>query len=728
MSPCRILVYVKRALLLGTLLIAGGGALAVADRSVEPGDELASEVTIRRDTFGVPHVLASTEEAAAYGLGYVSGEDHVLVLGRLFQKARGEEAAHFGPKYAKSDFAIKQLHMYEGAKTGFAKLAPWMQRILDAYAAGFNRYVHKHRAELPEWVPAITGVDVLAHGRRVVLMEFSMNLDQLENVGRKSARLPALDDAKLARGSNMWAINKQRSASGNALLLGNPHLAWGDSQIFCEAHVTVPGKLNISGTSLVGSPIITIGFNENLGWSHTVNLHDSDDVYELTLDPQDEHRYVYDGRSLPMRSEEISVRIKTDQGMETRKKTVYWTHYGPVVKWGEGKAYAFKSANIDEYRFVEQWNLMGKARTLEEFRKVLDMQAIPMFNICYADKEGNCFYLFNGRFPDRPAGYAWDGVVPGNTSATEWNHLLPQSRLPSLVNPPGGYVQNCNSAPWYTNLRAPIDRHQYPDDLTPNFNSMRTQLSLEMIDGDEPMTLEKVKQCKFNTKLLLAERVKSDLIKLARGQTVDGVPLDEAADVLEAWDNTASRDSKGSTLFTTFWRKYGKVAEHPYAVDWNENRPVATPSGIGEPEIAHSTLAQTVKELKQKYGTLSVPWGDIHRLRRGNLDVPIGGYTAEYRKGFRGGRFGDFGSFRVINYDEDKDGKFKAIQGDSYVFAVEFTSPPTAYSIVAYSQTDDPRSPHHNDQSALFASEKWKPAWFTEEDIAKHLERSYHPD
>src|ERR1700730_2523131 len=118
MRPCPVLVYVERALLLGTLLLAGGGALAVADGSGEPGDELASEVTIRRDTFGVPHVLASTEEAAAYGLGYVSGEDHVLVLGRLFQKARGEEAAHFGPKYAKSDFAIKQLHMYEGAKTG----------------------------------------------------------------------------------------------------------------------------------------------------------------------------------------------------------------------------------------------------------------------------------------------------------------------------------------------------------------------------------------------------------------------------------------------------------------------------------------------------------------------------------------------------------------------------------------------------------------------------------
>jgi acyl-homoserine-lactone acylase len=131
--------------------------------------------------------------------------------------------------------------------------------------------------------------------------------------------------------------------------------------------------------------------------------------------------------------------------------------------------------------------------------------------------------------------------------------------------------------------------------------------------------------------------------------------------------------------------------------------------------------------MKEKYSALDIPWGELHRLRRGSVDVPIGGYLAEYRKGFRGARFGDFGSFRVIDYREEKDGKFVAIRGDSYVFAVEFTSPPTGYSISAYSQSDDPKSPHHTDQSILFANEEFKRAYFTEEDIARHLERSYQP-
>jgi acyl-homoserine-lactone acylase len=674
----------------------------------EAGEEaLAAQVTIRRDKFGVPHILAPTEQAAAFGHGYATAEDHVLALARLLLKARSEEAAYFGDRFAASDLLVKKLHMHEGAAAGYAKSPPWVQRILDGYTAGYNYYVRRHRGELPGWVQPASAVDLLAHGRRVVLMEFSMNLGQLNRIGNKrSAQLPSgTEETALARGSNMWAIGKERSASGRALLLGNPHLGWEGSQIWCEAQITVPGRINMYGATLIGSPVLTIGFNDHLGWSHTVNLHDSDDVYELTLDPARPHHYIYDGKPVPLKKETITIQVKTDSGL--------------------------KSANLHEHALLEQWNLMAKARNLSEFRRVLDMQALPMFNICYADREGNCFYLFNGRFPDRPSGFNWEGVVPGNTSATEWNHVLPQYRLPALVNPRGGYVQNCNSSPWYTNLQELIDRQRFPE-----------------------ISLEKMLRYKYNTRLLLADRVKDDLLKAIRGGNGgEGAALAEAADLLEQWDNTVSRQSTGSMLFTTFWKKYGRMARRPYREDWDEHRPASTPAGLGEPSTARQALAEAIKEMKQKYGTLAVAWGDVHRLRRGRLDVPIGGYVSEYRDGFSGAPFGDFGAFRIVRYhsvDKDgklvnefneefrggplvdvgqnvKDGKLVAHGGDSFVFAVEFTTPPTAYSIVAYSQSDDPRSPHHTDQSELFAQEKWKQVWFTEEEIARNLERSYHP-
>jgi acyl-homoserine-lactone acylase len=706
--------------LLAAALGSSWPALARADSL--PGDDLAKQVTIRRDTLGVPHILAPTEEAAYFGQGYASAEDRVLVLARLYLQARGEEAAYFGEAFAESDFLVKQLHIHEGARTGYAKLAPWVQRILDGYAAGYNRYLAQHRADLPDWVKPATGIDILAHGRHLTIMQFTMDLRQLNNIGRKSARLTLPDESALAYGSNMWAIGKGRTFSGKGILLGNPHQPWRGPRQFYESHITVPGKVNVSGTTLTGAPGVTIGFNENLGWSHTVNLHDTEDIYELTPDPADKERYLYDGKSVPLRKEEIAIQVKTDGGCVTRKREVYWSHYGPIMKTFAGKYYALKSASLDEYRFPEEWNLMGKARTLQEFCNVLDMQALPMFNICYADKEGNVFYLFNGRFPDRPRGYNWAGVVPGNTSATEWNRILPQSRLPSLLNPPGGYVQNCNAAPWYTNLRQIIDRRRYPEDLTPNFNLLRQQHSALILDGDEPITLEKVLRDKYTTKILVAERVKGDLVKVARAQKVNGIALDEAADVLEAWDNTVGRESKGSVLFADFWKRYTRQTKSPYAVPWDEKRPAATPSGIGDLEVARAALAASVQEVKEKYGKLTIPWGEVHRLRRGNVDEPIGGIDDSF-----GAVRTEFGAFRIIAYEPAKDGKFVANGGDSFVIAVEFTSPPIAYSISAYSQSEDPRSPHHADQSALFAQEKWKRVWFTEEDIAKNLERSYHP-
>jgi acyl-homoserine-lactone acylase len=205
------------------------------------------------------------------------------------------------------------------------------------------------------------------------------------------------------------------------------------------------------------------------------------------------------------------------------------------------------------------------------------------------------------------------------------------------------------------------------------------------------------------------------VVKLARGRTVEEVNLEDAANVLQRWDNTVSRESKGAMLFVTFWTKYREKARSVYRVAWDERQPATTPQGIGDGDTALAALAGAIREMKQKYGSLELPWGELHRLRRGSLDVPIGGLT------------GDFGAFRIIGYEEGKDGKFVARGGDSYVLAVEFTSPPTAYSIVAYSQSDDPKSPHFADQSRLFAEEKWKRAWFSEEDVAKNLKRSYHP-
>lgn len=146
---------------------------------------------------------------------------------------------------------------------------------------------------------------------------------------------------------------------------------------------------------------------------------------------------------------------------------------------------------------------------------------------------------------------------------------------------------------------------------------LRQQLSLEMLESDDSITLDEVLRYKYNTRLLLADRVKPDVIKLARTARLHAMSLVEAADVLERWGNTVSRESRGAMLFVTFWNKYRERAGPVFAVPWDEGRPASTPYGIGDEKSALEALAAAVKDLTEKYGKLQIAWGDLHRLRRG---------------------------------------------------------------------------------------------------------------
>jgi acyl-homoserine-lactone acylase len=667
-------------------------------------ENLATQALIRRDIYGVPHIVASSEAAAAFAHGHATAEDHLPGLARGFLRARGEEAAQFGEAYLASDFRNQEFRIYEAARDYFHKLPPLSQAIYDGYAAGYNLFLSQHRQKAPEWATLITGIDVLAHCRLVLLLDFSVYWRVWEK----------LDDS-FKKGSNAWAIGRELSSSGHGILLANPHLPWEGSHLFHEAHIYVPNRINVSGAALVGFPFIGIGFNENLGWSLTVNQCASQDIYELKLDPRDSTRYLYEGQSLPLISRTLKVEVRTSSGREIRTKNVWSSHQGPVIRIGSDKAYALKSANLEQLNFLTQWNMMAKAKSLSEFRAALNIQGIPMFNIAYADRDGNTFYLYNCRTPIRPQGYNWRAAIPGDSSNTEWYAIYPIAELPQLTNPKGGYVQNANNAPWYTNLKDPIDSRKFPGYFIDEGLDLRGQISLQMLEGYQKVTVEQVKADKHNEKLLLAERIKPSLLEIARGRTLDGIDLTPAVEVLKTWDNRAGADSVGAVLFYVWWNEYKFSTKRWFASPWNSQEPLSTPRGIGDPLRALQALAKAVRDVTQQYGSISVSWGTVFRFRRGSLDLPIGGAPNET------------GAFRTISYRRDKDGKWRGIAGDSYVLAVEFTNPPKAYSILAYSQSGDSASKHFNDQAELFSTGKFKNAWFTEKEIQDHLERVYHP-
>jgi acyl-homoserine-lactone acylase len=688
------------ALTLGSFRVeATRGTIPPIASALQPPGDLASRATIRRDRFGVPHILADTEEAAAYAHGYATAEDHGADLARLFLRARGEAASVFGPSLLEQDVQVRALRIHETAADRFTELPPYMQAVVNAYAGGYDAYLTRHPGEFPSWAKPVTGVDVLAHARAVLLLDFALNLGKW--AGRSGS----------PGGSNVWAIGRPLSRSGGGLLLANPHLPWDGSMQFHEVQLTVPGMINVSGATFIGLPVVVIGFNDVLGWSHTVNQIDSDDVYELSVDAAGTH-YSYDGLWLPLQSRTVSIEVKTDQGMETRTSTVLSAHYGPVLRTSTGQYRAFKSANLDDVNFLTQWNAMGKAGSFAAFKGALALQQLPMFNIAYADRDGSIYFLYNGRIPLRPAGFDWSDAVPGNTSKSEWFVVRPLSDLPELLNPRAGYVQNCNDGPWYTSLSQPIDKTRYAGYITSNTFGWRTILSLRILGARRDMTLEELKAYKFNAEAPFAPQLTGDLVRLARAQ--GGQELRDAASVLDRWDRQTNADSRGAVLYMAWFGQYFQTAQDSFTRQWSPVDPAHTPRGVSDPARAIQALTTAASAVAQAYGRLDVAWGDTHRLRRGTLDLPLRGTEL---------------TFNSVMYRPADGNTFVATGGDSYVLAVEFTSAgPRANSVLVYSESANPQSPFFNDQSRLYAAQQYKPAWFSESDIGANTIDRYHPD
>ncbi len=329
--------------------------ISMVTANATEANELAEKVSIRRTAYGVPHIKGETLKAVAFGFGYCQAEDHLLNVMRSILRARGELAKYFGgDQNMESDFWNRQFQVRARAIATYPKLDPDFRSMLEGFAAGLNYYVRLHRDDVPAWVPTVNGHDIAAHGLTGV-MRFAFNRGGIIRSFQRRQRVPAAsahDSGSGVIGSNMWALAPHRTTSGHAILMGNPHQPWSEVATYYEAHLTVPGQLNFYGSTFVGRPVLTTGWNENLGWSHTVNYPDLEEIYEFDVDPKRPEHYLFDGASIPLTNEEAAVEVKTDQGMTRRTRKFLYSPLGPVIHNTSDKVYVLKSAVYDEFRFT----------------------------------------------------------------------------------------------------------------------------------------------------------------------------------------------------------------------------------------------------------------------------------------------------------------------------------------------------------------------------------------
>jgi acyl-homoserine-lactone acylase len=708
----------RAALAFAALIVAAPSSLGVAQ---SPSRPYGDRVEIRRTAYGVPHVLADDLGALGFGLAWAQLEDHGLRVVVELLRARGALARVFGRDSIESDFVRRQFHAH--AVATYHLLASDTRDLLEGYAAGVNAYVAGHREEFAEWVPpAFTGHDAAA-----LWVDETTAVKVRQFRARQAARRAAADSlARLDQGSNAWAFAPSRTTSGRAILLRNPHLAWDAG--YYEVHLTVPGVINFYGDFRVGHPLyFNGGFNEHLGWATTNNNPDLEEVYALDVDPERPDHYRFDGGAVPLEQVLVSVEFRNGPGLATETRAFWRTPLGPVVDRADGKVYVVKSPAWDEYRRVEQFLRMMRARSLTEWRDAVALRAHVESNLTYADRDGNIYYVWNATVPRLPTASGGDtSAIPAARSADIWTAIVPFDTLPQVLNPRGGYVQNANDPFHYTNLDAIPDSTRFPDNFPRPELGLRSQLSLRLVQQQRKVSLEDVVRLKHDYTMLLAERVRDELVRVVRAAQPTGT-VAEAIGVIERWDGTTAPASRGGALFEVWFRRYmGNDAENrgtyderwgrAFAVPWSPAEPTTTPRGIANPARAVAVFPAAVEEVLHDFGTVDVAWGDVHRVRVGDVDVPVGGCS------------GGYGCFRVINYGVSPDSIWVANRGDGWVLAVEFgRDGPRAYSVLAYGESSRPESPHHADQAAMFARGELKRVAFTEEEIARDLLRRYRP-
>src|SRR6266508_1669726 len=450
-------------------------------------EKIARSVTIYRDNWGAPHVYGPTDASVIFGFIYAQAEDNFWQIEDSYIQALGRASEVYGEQSLNADLTNRALEIVKISQADYTKLSPQMKEICQAPADGLNYFLEKNPQVKPRLITRFEPWHLLAFGRfaqyqlfiyrragirdaeiRTAVQEVkaegqggggsedrrskiedrgSSNALQFSILDPQSSILgPSGDDVI---GSNTWAIAPAKSASGQAMLFINPHQPFFGPGQWIEGHVHSESGWNMAGATFPGSPFPSLGHNDNLGWSHTVNVPDIIDVWaEKFDDPKNPLNYKY-GNSYRAATEWTdTVKVKTDKGVETRTFKFRKTHHGPVVAVRDGAPLTVRMAKFESYGVIEQRYQMSKARNFKEFRQAMARLDVPMFNTMYADREGNIWYLYNGAVPKRDQKYDWLKPVDGSDPGAEWQGYHTIDELPQIFNPPSGWAQNCNATPF----------------------------------------------------------------------------------------------------------------------------------------------------------------------------------------------------------------------------------------------------------------------------------------
>jgi penicillin amidase len=746
-------------------IVAGLGAIGASPRPVCAGDApdpdsaaIAKTVTIHRDKFGVPHVYAPTDAACVFGFIYAQAEDYFWQIEDSYLRALGRASEVYGEKSLPDDLVNRALEINRLSREEYEKASPKSKEICQALASGLNYYLAVNPGVKPRVITRFEPWHPLAFRRFILYQSFIYGKSGLQPSDILSAvqevhddKLSAVDIPSSVRaevvsaerdraamsthvGSNMWAVRANKSASGKALMFINPHQPFFGPGQWYEGHVVSEEGWNLLGACFFGSPFPSIGFNGHVAWSHTVNNPDIVDLYIVHFDDKsDPLKYRYGDGAKQATAWTDQVGVKGEKGLSQRRFRFTKTHQGPLVAVRDGKPIAIRLAKLEEPGSIDQGYLMGRAKSVAEFKDAMRPCNMPMFNAMVADTGGNIFYVYNGAVPKRSTKFDWTKPVDGSNSETEWQGYLSFDELPQLENPKCGFLQNCNQSPLST---TPVGRELKPGEIDENPKASqfpaymlaterepdnpRAQISRRILHAEEQFDYDEWTRDGFNTKILEAEVRIPELVRdwerLLTKEPDRAAKLKEPVELLKNWDCVSSVDSVAMTLFAEGYdRALRMIAKRDLA---NYPRMRAIESAI--------------EDLTKVYGTWKVAWGEINRLQRvhgSEIDMRGQGAFRDDRPSLAvAGAPGPLGVvFNFYTMPQRGQKRRYGVAGHSFVGAVELAAKPKVKTILQFGESGDPASPHWFDQAALYAKKQFKPTCYTRAEVEAHSERHYHP-
>jgi len=669
------------------------------------------DVRILRDDYGVPHIYGPRDADVAYGLAYAHSEDDFRTIQQVVLAARGRLASVEGRSAAPLDYLVAWFGVSEWVADGYeSRLSPETRTLVEAYADGLNHYAALHPEATHRGVFPTTGRDIVAGfaARMPLFYGLQSTLEELfgdERVRELTTRqLAHAFDAFTGGGqlgSNAVAVGPQRSSDGATRLLINSHQPFTGPVAWYEVRLRSDEGWDIHGGVFPGSPVVLHGHNRDLGWASTVNLPDLADVYVLETDQHGDRYRFGDGYRPFERGETLlDVRIFGRLRWTTRREWLRSVH-GPAIGTSHG-SYAVRFAGMGEIRQIEQFYRMNRARTLDEWREAMRLNAIPSLNYVYADRTGHIAYFYNALSPVREPGWDWTAYLPGHRPELVWSQSRGFDDAPHVIDPPSGFIVSANHTPF--RVTAPGENPEAAD-FPPEagFETGMTNRALRLLElygGDPSITREEFHAYKYDKRYSDESDVHGVLETVLAADLGDDPLLAEGQALIESWSHSVELDDRSAAIAV--------LTALPVVVALR--RGAAT---IPDPL---QSFRDAVSILLEHHGRLDPRWGEVSRFQRGSLDLPANGGPDVLRA--------------LEDFEVGDDGRLVAHTGDSLVIFVEWDREGEIHSesIHQYgSATLDERSPHYADQVEPFLAQRLKPVHLDERDLRAHLSREYRP-